>query len=339
MAGQGATRIDDIVVPEVYLDYFYETCDDKSILIQSGIVQRDTVMEAQVRKQAGGDTVYVPFWQKLSGDAEVINSGTGSTDSELTVDNLTADKDRAAVLFRGKAFGADDIVSLLSGADPMKAIADMEVAYWNDQEQDILINVLTGVFASNATNNSSDQISDISTADGDNATDDNLIGPDAIIDACQKLGDMGDKLTAIACHSKPFSRLQKLNLIDFVPMGEQNIMVPYYMGKRVIVDDDCDSCDGATSGTRYATYLFGEGAIARVELDCKVPVEVYRQALASQDVFIRRRAFILHPRGYQYQKSTISGDTPTNAELAESAQWTRKFQKKNIPLVKLVTNG
>jgi len=337
MPGQGPTRIADVVVPTVYIPYIREMTVYKSALVQSGIVVPDPRLD--VLASTGGKLINIPFWQELAGADEVLGSGTGATDSDLTPDNITTGTDVACLFMRGKAWGAEDIAAAVAGDDPMRAIADMIVDYWNKREQALLIACLRGVFKDNVANDSSDLTSDISRPAGLLAGDSNKISAEAVIDACTLLGDMADKLTAIAMHSVPFSRLQKLNLIDYIPDSEGRINIPTYLGKRVLVDDTCPSASGATSGMVYTTYLFGEGAIARGEGEPKVPMETDRDSLAGVDLLIHRRHFILHPRGIKFTASSVAGQSPTNTEASYSTNWDRVYQKKNIRLVQLKTNG
>lgn len=336
MAGQGSTRVADIIVPEVFVPYVIEETVNLSALVQSRIVVPDPKLDELARR--GGKLINMPFFQDLSGDDEVLKSGTGATDSALTPDNIETSKDVAALLMRGKAWGVEDLAKALSGDDPMAALGTMVANFWNAKEQTALIYTLNGVFADNLANDSGDLIHDVSVSSASSAATDNLIAGDHVIDAQTKLGDMASKLTAMAMHSIPFSRLQKNNLIDFIPESDGKVQIPYYLGKRVIVDDGCPVTSG-TSSNKYTTYLFGEGAIGRGDGQAPVPVEMDRDSLAGVDLMIYRRHYILHPRGIAFQNSSVAGTGPTNAELATTANWSRVYEKKNIRLVKLVTNG
>lgn len=336
MAGQGSTRVADIIVPTIFVPYVMEQTINLSALVQSGIVRPDPILDELAT--AGGKLINMPFFQDLSGDDEVLASGSGATDSSLTPDNVDTDKDIAALLMRGKAWGVEDLSKALSGDDPMAAIGNMVANFWNAKEQTTLIATLNGVFLDNVTNDSGDLTYDISVSSPTAASTSNYIAGDSVIDAATKLGDAAGGLTAIAMHSVPFSRLQKNNLIDFIPEAEGRVQIPFYLGKRVIVDDGCPSTAG-TSSTLYDTYLFGEGAIGRGDGAAPVPVEMDRDSLAGVDLLIYRRHFILHPRGIKFTSSSVAGTSPTNAELAAHANWDRVYQKKNIRLVRLRTNG
>lgn len=323
------TRIADVIVPEVFNPYVTQRTAELSALRRSGIIS--TSEELDRLAQAGGRLINMPYWNDLTGDDEVL-----SDSSALTPGKITAGQDVAVLLMRGRAWSANDLATALSGDDPMGAIADLVAGYWNRMEQKTLISILNGVFATATMANA---VHDIAIEDGANATEVNLIGAEAIIDAAYLLGDAADSLIAIAMHSTVYARLLKLNLIDTEPTNEQNIGWGTYLGKSVIVDDGCPKVAGGTSGYKYTTYLFGTGAIGMGNGEAPVPTETDRDSLAGDDILINRRHYILHPRGVKFTDASVAGSSPTNAELADASNWERVYEPKNVRLVKLVTNG
>ncbi len=307
------TQIADVIVPEVFNPYVIERTAELSVLVQSGIVVPNAELDALA--SSGGKTVNMPYWSDLTGDDEVLSDSTA-----LTPQKITAGQDIAVLLERGKAWSANDLAKALSGDDPMRAIGDLVAAYWARMEQKTLISVLTGAMgAASMTGN----VKDISGGADDAA----LIDGSNFLDAQQLLGDAKDRLTAIAMHSAVETYLAKLDLIEYVRESDANPRVPYYMTKRVIVDDGCP-----VSGGVYTTYLFGEGAIGRGNGNVPMPTETDRDSLAGDDILINRRHFILHPRGIAWVGSA-AGASPTNTELAKATSWERKYENKNIRIV------
>ena len=47
---------------------------------------------------------------------------------------------------------------------------------------------------------------------------------------------------------------------------------------------------------------------------------------------------ILHPRGVKFTDTTVVDDTPSNAELALEANWSRVYEAKNIRIVRVRSN-
>jgi hypothetical protein len=207
----------------------------------------------------------------------------------------------------------------------MEAIGTQVAEWWALREQNVLISILTGIFAGAL---AATHLNDISTATGDAA----VITAPAVLDTKQLLGDAADQLTAIAMHSAVFTTLQKENLIAYIPNARGEVIIPTYLGYRVIVADSIPTANGI-----YTTYLFGRGSFGRgdgIPVDL-TPVETARDALASDDILINRRAFVLHPFGVKFTNTTVAGATPTNTELALPANWFQVYEDKAIGIAAL----
>jgi hypothetical protein len=169
------------------------------------------------------------------------------------------------------------------------------------------------------------------------------------VDATVKLGDRSDRLTSIAMHSATEAALRKLDLIDFIPDSEGKAQIRTFQGRRVIVDDNLPARAGTTDGLVYTSYLFGPGAFGKgaAPLDGEPlqgghgteGVELARVPLDSDTVLINRRRYILHPRGVKFTSAAVAGDSPTNAELENGANWTRVFENKNVRIVAIEHNN
>lgn len=326
------TRIADVIVPELFTPYMVQRTSELSALWQAGIV--DPNPQFTDLAQGGGNDVNLPFWNDLSGDSEADSDDPSSPANPA---KITSSAEVARKHFKRKAWGSADLAASLAGDDPMRAIADLVAAYWaRDMQKNALIPSLKGILQAGGA--LANHILDLSIADGDNATDANLIGSDAVIDTANLLGDAWEKVVAMVMHSKPFARLQKLGLIETETLKDQDIKVNRFLGRQVIVDDGCPKVAGASSGFKYTTYLFGRGVLAYGEGDPKVPTETDRDALAGVEYLISRRHFLLHPRGLKWA-GAVAGITPSNAELETAGSWTLVYEHKNVPLTALVTNG
>jgi hypothetical protein len=322
--------------PEVAGNYLLEQSASLSRLVQSGIAGGDPfISEAAGR---GGRTVTLPFWDDLSGNSSVATDN----ETEITSGQMTSDYDQAQKDYRTKSWKSPAVIPYVAGSDPIAAMLDRYAQYWVREEQTILLQKFAGVFGASSM---AVLVNDISSEDGDNAVDANLIDSDAIIDTMHKNGDHWDMFKALCMHSVPFKRLQKLDLIDFEPTSEQNVQIPYYLGREVMVDDGMTATAGSTSGYKYSTFLFAKGSIARADCPIKEPiVEVVYKPLegtgAATYEVVTRRDFILHPRGIRCAVTlTTNNMSPTNAQLATGTNWTLAALQKNVGIAKLVTNG
>lgn len=308
-----STKIQDVIVPEVFNPYVIQRTAELSKLVRSGIVVSNPELDRLA--STGGKLINMPYWNDLSGDDEVL-----SDNGALTPDKITAGRDVAVLLMRGKAWSVNDLAKALSGDDPMKAIGDLVAEYWARMEQRTLLKTLEGAFKGT---NAETNVHDISGLDNNN-----IFTASTFIDAKTKLGDAADKLTAIAMHSVVFGELEKQNLIEYIPNSQGVVDFPTYLGKNVIVDDGCPK-----DGDVYTTYLFGQGAIGRGEGAAPVPTETDRDSLAGEDILVNRRHFILHPRGIKFKNASVVGESPTNDELATADNWERVYESKNIRIV------
>lgn len=309
-----STKIADVIVPEVFNPYVIERTAELSALVKCGIIVKDKELDSLAL--AGGRLINMPYWKDLNGDDEVLDDN-----GALTPGKITAGQDVAALLMRGKAWSVNDLATALSGDDPIKAIGDLVAEYWARQRQKTLLAVLKGVFASSTM---SGNVHDISSLEGDLAK----INGTSFIDAKTKLGDASDKLTAVAMHSTVFAELEKQNLIQYIPNSQGVVDFPSYLGRKVIVDDGCPK-----DGDVYTTYLFGQGAIGEGNGAAPVPTETDRDSLAGEDILINRQHFLLHPRGVKFTDSSVAKKSPSNAELANQANWSRVYENKNIRIV------
>lgn len=316
------TRLQDLIVPEVFVPYVIQRTTEKSRLFQSGIMTRTEQIDSLVT--GASNTFIMPFLNDLSGRSQVL-----SETQPLQVKKITSGQDQAVKHYKGDAWGASDLSSALSGADPMGAVAELLATYWARDMQRTLIATLQGVFASAsmATN-----VHDISIANGTGVN--NMISATATIDAFMKLGDEEEGLTAIALHSLVYGNLRKQNLIEFEPVSTQGEKIATYLGKRVIVDDMMPRLPG----NRFVSYLFGAGVIGYGEGNPNVAAEVDRDSLQGEDYLINRKHFAMHPFGVRWN-GTSAGISPTDAELQAAAAWLRVVESKKVKIVSLVSNG
>lgn len=308
------TKIADVIVPEIFTPYVIEKTAEKSRILTSGIAVANPRLNELV--SGGGTTIQMPYWKDLSGNSEVLSDQT-----PLTPNKINTDKDIAALLLRGNAWGANELAGALAGDDPMAAIADRVADYWSRDEQKILVSVLTGAFAAS---NMSNHVLNQSTQ---------TISGNMVLDAKQLLGDSADQLQAIMMHSAVYTELQKQNLIQYTTTSDGKITIPTYLTYQVIVDDGMP-VDTTGTDPVYTTYLFAKGSIGRGEGTpvSLTPTETDRDSLAGEDFLINRRALVLHPMGIKW-KGNPAGVTPSNAELATGANWERVYEDKNIGMV------
>ena len=333
-----ATLRSDIIIPEVFTPYVIEQTTQRDAFLASGVVQP----MAELNATEGGDFINVPFWKaNLTGDFEVL-----SDSSSLTPGKITADKQVGVILHRGRAFEARDLAALAAGSDPMAAIGAKVADYVANQRQKDLLSCLAGVFGSLNNNSSSSAFFGlcIDSESGDTPT---ALSPRHVAQARAILGDQGDKLTAVAMHSKVYYDLVERRAIDYVSTADARgtsttqsggtmaaayggeVSVPTYMGLRVIVSDDVNTT-GSGASTEYATYFFTQGAVASGE-QMAMQTETDRDILAKSDAMSIDLHYVYHPVGSRFSTSVTN---PTRAQLETVGNWTKVYELKNIGIVR-----
>ena len=332
------TAVADIIIPTEFEKYAIERTAELSRFGESGIVEMTP--EFDELAAGGGREVKMPFWKDLTATRQLL-----SDSATLTVNKITSDQDISRIHNDAQVWSVNHLAKVISGDDPMQAIVDLVGGYWARTDEGLVISALKGVFAAASMSANLLAIHSESVAAQTSAT---RLNGATFVDACTKLGDAADRLTAVAMHSGTEAALRKLDLIDFIPDSEGKAMLRTFQGRRVVVDDTLPTRAGSTDGTVYTTYLFGQGAFAKgvAPLDGAAlqggfgteGVEIARVALDSDTVLINRRRYILHPRGVKFTSASVAGDSPTNAELELAANWTRVWESKNVRLVAITHN-
>lgn len=340
-----ATRIADLITPEIFTPYVAEQTTQLDAFLQSGVV---APMEQLNATEDGGDYVNIPFFKaNLDGDFEVLKDN-----KSLTPGKIDADTQVGVVLRRGRAFEVRDLAAIVSGSDPMAAIGNKLAAYIAHQRQIDLLACLKGVFggmdqAKNDVDNEA-AFHELASNIGNNATCP-ILGPEQVAGARALLGEQGDKLTTVVMHSQVYYSLVQRRAIDFVykPDGTKqdadkiaggstaqafgDVNVPTYMGLRVVVSDDVD-VDKA-SPARFGTYFFTEGAVGS-GTTFALRTERDRDILAKSDAMSFDLHYTYHPIGASW-KPAAGGANPDPKELAKVGNWEKVYKKENIGIVKL----
>lgn len=347
MANGPITQISDLVVPSIFTPYVQQITEEKSRLIQSGAIIRDPAIDQLLA--GGGLTFHVPSFKDLDSDSERVS--TDSVPIEYTGGTADPDPkkigtaDEVAVrMNRNQSWSTADLASVLAGADPADAIANRVGYYWARRQQAAFVAAMQGLFADNDAAPSGtehtqyDLTNDISGASFiDGVTN---FSAEAFLDAALTMGDSQDGLTMVMVHSVVYNRMQKNNLIDFIPDSTGRIQIPTFLGREVIIDDGVPR-----SGNVYETWMFGPGAIRLGVGTPKVPTEVHRLPGAGNgggaETLYNRVEWCIHPVGHKYAGTAANGG-PSNAStsnnLANAGSWQRVYsERKQIKIARLKT--
>ena len=333
--------ISDIYNPVIWNKSIQEAAIENNRFLSSGVMSNN----AEIAAMASGSSTIgeLPFFKGLTND-EPNYSNDVSTDLSAPA-KITSGKQIYRKAFSNKSWATMDLSVEIAAVDPVTAITGRIGQYWAVNTEKRLINSLTGIMLDNVTNDSADMTTSVATLEtGASPTDAKCISADLLITAQSTLGDHADSVNTIAMHSVPFTKLQRLNLISYLPLAGQTIVFPHYLGYRVIVDDSLPVRAGTTSGFVYTSIMFGSDCIGYGAGSPSVPSEVFRAPAAGngggQDIIYSRVTEIIHPFGFEFNSASVAGQSATYAELATAANWNRVYaNRKNISLAFLRTNG
>jgi hypothetical protein len=329
------TQIADVIVPQEFTAYQVENSLLSTALFQSGVVAKNGLIASQL--QAGAENFNVPFWSDLGeSEADITSDDPAVLSTPL---KITASKQVVRKSFLHQSWSEMSLASELSGDDALARIQSRVSAYWDRQFEKRVIATLQGVLASNVANNGGDMVVDISGAVGTAA---NFAGA-AVIDTALTMGDRLGDVKAIAMHSHVYGEALKNDEITFFKPSVNSLEVATYKGMAVFLDDNLSPAAGV-----YTTILFGLGAIgfAATEPRLGYGTELFRIPAAGngggQSTLHSRFNVGIHPLGYAWNDGTggaaIAGDSPSLADLAVAAHWTRVVaQRKSVPLAFLIS--
>lgn len=334
------TRLSDVQFdPDVYASYVRESHPDMNAFVASGVAV--TNQQLQQRAAGEGDITTIPYWKDLAYDSENIGSDDPSVFA--TPDKISTGKMVARNSHINNAWQTANLVSeVLGSEDPMVEIQSKTSNYWENRFEARVQGIVTGLFLENEAG-TGDMIYDISIEDGNNATAANLFDFEAFVDARATMGESASKLSLLAVHPVVYTRMIKEQNIEFIQDSETGVMIPTYNGYRVVEDKKMPVIAGTTSGFRYLSVLYKQGAFGYGDAPAKRPVAVEYDELAANgsgiETLVERKQWLIHPEGYKWNEVTVAGDSPTVAECALPANWTRVFERENVGLAFLVTNG
>ena len=335
------TQIADIYNPLVFARLTSEAQINTNAFIQSGIMTNDPSLAAMaaVGGNVGEMTGYAPM---INNEPRYASDVPGTT---VTHKNVTSVEMKYRKYYANQSWSfmeLAEMINLKQGMDPIAAMNDRLGQYWATFNERRVINSSLGVLADSVANHGSDMLITVATDAAGAVTAAERISADLVLDAKQTLGDHSGQLNAIAMHSVIYTQLQKENLIEFIPDSRGEIMIPTYLGYRVIQDDSMPAVAG-TNRITYTTVLFAAGSFGYADVPQKraSSLDFDEQAGngSGEDVIYSRQGGIIQPMGYSFNLTIAAGGSATYAQLAAAASWGRVWDRKNIPMAFLQTNG
>ena len=334
------TKVSDVVVPDIFSPYTQQLTEEKSRLIAAGGLVRSAALDLKL--QEGGLTFQAPSFNDLLNEDENVSNDDDTANS--TAKKILTSLEISVRMSRNQSWSTMDLSSALAGADPMESIAELVAGYWSRRLQAATVATMIGVFADNdaapvgTEHVAGDLTNDISGAGYVAGVTD--FSGDAFLDTLLTIGDSQEDLGMVFVHSVILNRMQKNDLIDFIPDSEGRVVIPTFLGRRVIVDDGIPK-----NGNVYETWVLGEGALQLGVSSPDMPTEVERSPSAGngggQETLYSRLEWAIHPVGHKYAGTAGIGG-PSNAatanNLANAGSWQRVYpERKQIKIARLIT--
>lgn len=327
------TILSDVVFRDELRDYITVNSVERTAFFESGILTSNSDMSQLLASPS--NTFTIPWWVDLDASIEPNYSNDVYTDIAVPL-SVTSASMQARAAYLNEGFNCMNLVKNITNQDPLEFVAGRMLSYWRKQAQRRAIATVVGIYNDNVASNGGDMVVD---AGG-------VISAAAIIRAKATMGDYSGQLgglSVIAMHSAVQTELQILNLIDFTPIADQTPEFGRFQGMRVVVDDGMPVIAGTPN--KYLSVIFGPGALGFAEdtppgedgLEYDRTPD--RGNGGGAETLWSRRDFVVHPLGYSFLSTTITG-TPTTtrpisaswADLALATNWERKFARKQVPL-------
>lgn len=333
---------------EIFLNLWNEEPDPELLaMLNSGAVVDDAVIAGMIQNQ--GNFYEIPFFNILDGDDQNYD---GQTD--ITVSETSGGTQTGIVYGRAKGFFARNFTAELSGADSMGHIASSVAKYQQKRRKYRLIGILNAIFGITGSSGRAKTWAETHSLDltSDSATPRKIAETDMNDLATEACGDNKDRFGLVILHSNVAKTLENLKLLEYWKQTsadgiERPLKLASVNGYTAVVDDGvpCEPVggDGPNSGLmKYTTYLLGAGSIRTAKGRVDVPVENNRDAKKNggQDELITRIRETIHPNGFSFTKPKSGWtESPTDAQLFATANWSIQFDPKAIPIARLITNG
>lgn len=334
---------------EIFIDTWNAEPDPtKTAMINSGAVVSDGVIAEKAA--TGSDTFTVPFYHTLTGTPGNYDGTTDITTAEISGDSQTC-----VAFGRTQGFSSRDFTYALNSADPMGFITSSVAKFWNKNDQTELLGILSAIFGITGASGNAKKWHDNHTVNlcSDTATPYTIGAADLNNLATQAMGDQKDQFGLVIMHSNVARTLENMKLLEFWKQTDANgierpLKLASCNGYTVVIDDGVPTevvggTDANQNLIKYTTYLLGNGCIRTAKAKMKSPqVEPWRDPAKNggTDLLYTRVREVIHPNGFSFTPpATGYSESPTPAQLSNTANWSIKFDPKAIPMAALITNG
>lgn len=323
----------------------------KNELLKSGVLRTRNDLKATLSDQVGGNYITIPMRGLLDGEALNYDGATNITSTSTKTYSQSM-----VVVGRAKAWTEKDFAyDITGGVDFMSNVAAQVNKYWEDVDQETILNILTGIFSMTGAENLkfvNGHTTDISKGTGAEAK----MGVTTLNTAIQAAsGDNKGIFTVAIMHSTVATNLENLQVLEYLKYTDKNgitrdLGIASLNGRTVLIDDSVP-VDTSDTAPKYTTYVLGNGAFDYCNCGAKVPNEMGRDPAINggQDTLYTRQRKLFAPYGISFTKKSMASASPTDTELKNGANWElvndgtasakAYIDHKAIPIARIISLG
>ena len=294
---------------------------------------------------AGTDTFTVPYIMDINGDLEANYSNTIYTDIAMPR-SIEAGKMGGRMAYLNEHFLEANLTRALSaGESALQLIGQQIDGLWAKQAENRAVATVLGVRNLDQAGDKS-LSTDISASSG--ITDANRFNVDAFIDVEATMKRSMRGTGAIVVHAKVKAAMRKAKLL--IPFTDPANLteVDTYNGRVVVESDRGTFIDGTATTARYISYFVNANSFAAESVrnvrDMKLSSTELTGNGAGHELLHTRRDMLIHPMGYSFLGTTLTGGTKNEAlfaswsDLTLATNWQKVLDNDNIPFRYLITN-
>jgi hypothetical protein len=328
--------------PEVFTSMMQEADYWSNPILASGVIRNDASIMSAIGNE--GNVATLPFYLPLN----AFDENMGALNNDGKTDNVPVEiagsKQTCMLIQRMKAFKAKDFTQELTGANPIDNVRSKLQKYYTQVWENDLMNIIAAVLA---LKDMETHVTDLSITSG-TISEANKVNEATMIDAEQAaLGDQAGGMGLLVLNSRIFANYKKFQRVEYdkYVVGnaiKQEVTLPTIDGKHVLVTD-YHTVDNSVAGFPvYKTYMLGAGSIlGATKTNYKEPyyVDYDPETSAGVEMLYTKQGRVMHPNGFSLAVDNIKEESPTFAELGNSANWALKFNHKNIKMGVIKSNG
>lgn len=311
---------------EVVQSYMDTDPVTRTPFFESGLIVSNPIIAELA--QSSTQIVELPFWGRI--DASVEPNYSNDVYEDIAVPRaIGTGVMRARNAHLNEGFGSMDLVSEITGRDPLQRVASLLDNYWREEAELRIVATLRGIL-NDAVQANNGMVFQATAAAG--------ITFNGLIDAQLTLGDAFGTIGGYVMNSAAFGTLVKEGLAAVKRTPDTNVLERTLNGLPVIVNDTAMTLNG-----KPVVALIGPGAFAYGMANPRIPLEYDREPARGNgggaETLWTRRNMIVHPLGYNFNSTSITGNGTETVkrgagwtDLANAANWDRVASRKQVPI-------